>query len=460
MMHLKEICRIVRGVLRVSADRFVVPAPMDPVVVRGVSTDTRTLQPGDIFFALRGPNFDGHDYMVEAFRRGAVAAIARRPVPAPGPVIVVDNVLTALGNLAGVYRMMLGARVVAVTGTNGKTTTKEMIACILGADRRVVRAKDSWNNYIGVPLTLFHAGPDTDYIVIEVGTNRRGEVARLGAIARPDAAVVTSVSEAHIEGLGTLEGVAEEKASLLGTLRGSGFGVIPSDAPLLRRHVNLPGDKVVSVGLDDEADLTAEDVRYDGEGLAFTVEEVPFRLGLLGEWNVTNALAASAVAMFFGATLEECADRLRELRPPKMRMERLKIRGFHILNDAYNSNPRSAENAIREFAAMPASGRRVVVLGDMLELGKRSRHWHREIGRFLTATPGIDALVGVGPQTRYTLEHSSGRHFESVREAAESVRKFLRPGDTILLKGSRGVRLEDLIKAISEQFAARERVSA
>jgi len=460
MMHLKEICRIVRGVLRTPEERFVIPAPVSPITVRGVSTDTRTLKEGDIFFALRGPNFDGHNFVEEAFRKGAVAVVVRRTVPASGPQILVENVLTALGNLAAIYRMMLGARVVGITGSNGKTTTKEMVAHILGADRKVVQARDSWNNLIGVPLTLFRATPDTEVLILEIGTNRSGEVARLGSIARPDAAVITSVSEAHLEGLGSLEGVAEEKASLLGTLRGSGFCVVPLGPPCFWEKVQIPKDKRITFGLEDGADVRATDIARSFDGLVFRVRGAVFRLGMLGLANVTNALAAAAVAGQFGVSLEECAARLQDFRPPKMRMERLRIGPFLLLNDAYNSNPASALHALREFVEMPVSGRRVVIFGAMKELGARSRHWHERVGSVLAEARGVDLVVGIGPETLHMLDRVEGIHFPTVQEAGSSVRDFLRAGDTILLKGSRAVGLENLIKAISEEFREVERVGA
>lgn len=449
MMHLKEVVRIVHGEMLLPEGGL---AGELPAVAAGVSTDTRTLRPGDLYFALKGPHFDGHDYVAEAFRKGAVAAVVRRPVPATGPLIRVESVLTALGNLAAVYRMMLGCRVIAVTGSNGKTTTKEMIAHILGATRKVTRAKDSWNNFIGVPLTLFEAKPETEFIVLEVGTNHRGEIARLGAIARPDAAVITSVSEAHLEGLGSLSGVAEEKASLFLSLRGSGFGVFPADATVLDPFLPLPKDKRVTIGTSEGADLRAEDVVRTVDGLVFRVRGVTFRIGLLGEWNVTNALAASAVALSFGVSLPECAERLRTFRGPKMRMEPLYVAGISILNDAYNSNPASALRAIEEFSRSSANGRRVVVFGDMLELGGASAHWHEEIGHALARTEGIDLVVGVGTESRRTVEIAGGVHFADVREAGAAVREFLRVGDSVLLKGSRGMKLEHLIKSVSESF--------
>ena len=350
MMHLREIARIVRGVLETP------PCGTLPSV-EGVSTDTRTLRRGDLYFALKGPNFDGHEYVGEAFQKGAVAAVVRRPVSASGPLLRVENVLTALGDLAAVYRMMLGCRVIAVTGSNGKTTVKEMISHLLSGRCRVVRARDSWNNFIGVPLTLFQAGMQVDTLVLELGTNRRGEIARLGSIARPDIGVITSVSESHLEGLESLEGMMREKASLMETLRGNGVGVLPEEPAELHSLVSLPADKRILVGRSSRADWCAEEISIRSSDLSFRLHGVPFSLSLLGRCYVDNALMAVAVASLMGASLEECSERFRSYRPPKMRMEPIRIGDFFIVNDAYNSNPASARQAIEQFASMEGPGR-------------------------------------------------------------------------------------------------------
>ncbi len=444
MMHLSQIARAVSG----RPDRAV-----DGEKIRGVSTDTRTLRPGELFFALRGPNHDGHDHVGAAFARGAMAAVVDREVAAPGVTIAVPDTLAALGDLAAAWRLTLGARVVGVTGSNGKTTVKEMIAHVLGRDRRVVRARGSFNNFVGVPLTLFSADASAEFVVLEIGTNRPGEIARLGAIARPDAAVVTSVGASHLEGLGSIDGVADEKMSLLGGLRSGGFAVLHDD-PRIRARVRLPAEKVVTVGLGEGADLHPSRVEAAGD-LRFLVRGVPFRLGLLGEWNVVNALAAAAVAMMHGVTLEDCALRLADFRGPKMRMERLELAGVMIVNDAYNSNPESASRAVREFGRLPWRGRKVAVLGDMMELGPASEEYHRDLGRQVSGIR-VDVVVGVGPRCRALLEAVNGgaeKHgFETVDEVRARLGDLVRPGDAVLLKGSRAVGLERIVKWMGERL--------
>lgn len=427
--------------------------PIDGEEVRGVSTDTRSLRPGDLYFALRGPSFDGHAFVAEAFRRGACAAVVERQVEAPGPTIAVADTLAALGALASAYRMTLPARVIGITGSNGKTTTKEMVAHILGKDRRVVKAQGSFNNFVGLPLTLFSADPAAEFLVLEIGTNHRGEIARLGAVARPDAAVLTSVGASHLEGLGSVEGVADEKVSLLDYLRAGGFAVLHDDPRILSR-VRLPAERVLTFGADDGADLFPARVRA-GSALEFTARGVEFRLGLLGEWNALNALAASAVAMSYGVTLPECARRLADFKPPKMRMERLELGGVTIINDAYNSNPESATRAVREFSRLAAAGRKVAVIGEMLELGAESEAYHRRLGE-LVAESAVDVVVGVGERARALLEAVNGakeKHgFGSVEEMRDRWPEFVRPGDAVLLKGSRAVGLEKLVKWMGERL--------
>jgi UDP-N-acetylmuramoyl-tripeptide--D-alanyl-D-alanine ligase len=415
----------------------------------GVSTDSRTIRPGDLFFALRGARFDAHEFLEEAFARGAVAAVVDREGGAPGLKLRVDDTLEALGSLAAAYRMTLQARVTGIAGSNGKTTTKEMVAHILREDRKVVRAQGSFNNQVGVPHTIFQADGETQCLVLEIGTNHPGEISRLGRVSRPDIGVLVSVGAEHLEGLGSLDGVADEETSLLGHLRSGGFAVLHDDPRILGR-VCLPPEKVITFGLSPGADFYPTRV----SGMRFTVRGVEFELPLLGEWNIQNALAASAVAMLHGIPLPECARRLADFKPPKMRMERLTLAGITIINDAYNSNPESASRAIREFGRLGASGRKVAVIGDMLELGGSSEAYHRQIGLELAQSP-IDVVVAVG-QFRGALLHAvSGRQqkhgFGCVEEMRGALADLVHEGDAILLKGSRGIGLERLVKWVGER---------
>lgn len=439
-MELSQVARAMNG--RPSR-------PLGPELARGVSTDSRSLRAGDLFFALRGRAFDGHEYLGQAFGKGAMAAVVDRDLEAPGTLIRVPDTLSALGDLAAAYRMTLGARVIGVAGSNGKTTTKDMIAHVMGQDRRLVKAQGSFNNQVGVPLTIFQADLETEMAVLEIGTNHPGEIARLGRIARPDVAVLVSVGAEHLEGLGSIDGVADEETALLDCLRSGGTAVVHDDPRILSR-LRLPPEKVLTFGLSSSADLHPEWV----EGMRFGVRGVTFQLNLLGEWNIQNALAASAVAMLHGMPLAEVARRLADVRPPKMRMERLELAGVTILNDAYNSNPESASRAVREFARFPSSGRRIAVIGDMRELGASSESYHRQLGRQLAQSP-VDVVVGVGRECRALLSELEGRQerhgFLSVEEMRGHLGGLIRQGDAVLLKGSRGVGLEQVVKWMGER---------
>jgi UDP-N-acetylmuramoyl-tripeptide--D-alanyl-D-alanine ligase len=442
MMQLSQVARVVSG----RPNR-----PLGSETVTGVSTDTRAIRAGDLFFALRGANFDAHDYLDQAFAKGAAAAIVSRTVASAGLTITVDDTLEALGDLAAAWRITLAARVVGVCGSNGKTTTKEMIAHVLGKDRRLVKAQGSFNNNVGVPVTIFQADERTESAVLEIGTNHPGEIAALGRIARPDIAVLVSIGAEHLEGLGTLEGVADEEASIFSSIRSGGYAVVHHDPRILVR-LRLPREKFITFGLTSDADVHPDWV----DGMRFAVRGVEFRLNLLGEWNIQNALAATAVAMLHDLPLEEIARRLADFRPPKMRMERLELAGVTIINDAYNSNPESASRAVREFSRFPSGGRRVAVIGDMGELGPTSESYHRELGRQLAESP-VDVVVGVGRECRALLAELEGRKemhgFASVDEMKASLDGLIKAGDAVLLKGSRRVGLERIVKWMGERAA-------
>ncbi|HVE41411.1 MAG TPA: UDP-N-acetylmuramoyl-tripeptide--D-alanyl-D-alanine ligase, partial [Planctomycetota bacterium] len=291
----------------------------------------------------------------------------------------------------------------------------------------------------------------TESAVLEIGTNHPGEIAKLGQIARPDVAVLVSIGAEHLEGLGSLDGVADEETAIFDYLRSGGYAVVHDDARILSR-LHLPPEKFITFGLSPSADLHPTWV----DGMRFGVRGVEFRLGLLGEWNIQNALAATAVAMLHGIPLDETARRLADFRPPKMRMERLDLAGVTIINDAYNSNPESASRAVREFSRFPSTGRRVAVIGDMRELGPTSESYHRELGRQL-AQSGIDVIVGVGRECRALLAELDGckeKHgFESVDEMKPTLDGLIKAGDAVLLKGSRGVGLERVVKWMGERVA-------
>jgi UDP-N-acetylmuramoyl-tripeptide--D-alanyl-D-alanine ligase len=447
-LHVGEIARLIGAT---------VDGDVSGIAAQGVSSDSRTISPGQLFFALRG----GHEFVADAFARGACAAVVERDVLLRGPAVSersessrpllrVKSTIGALGELAGVYRLMLDAKVIAVGGSNGKTTTKEMVAHILSKSRRVAKARASFNNDIGLPLTILTTDPAADFLVLELGTNRPGDIARLAHWARPDAAIITSIGEEHLEGLGSLEGVAAEEAMLLRHLRSGGFAVVPSDEALLFPHLAaVPVEKLITFGTGERADLRVTDVRREDGGLRFLCRGVEFRLGLAGEWNALNAVAASAIGMVIGLPLPECAARLADFKPPKMRMERLEIGGITIVNDAYNANPVSMRGALVEFERLECRGKKVAVLGEMRELGPGSAAFHEEIGALLMEMPSIEAVVTIGPGARAM---GMAFHYDVVDEARSLLCAIVEPGDAVLIKGSRAVGLEKVVKFLAEKL--------
>ncbi len=439
--------------------------------ITGVSTDSRAIKAGDAFFALVGERFDGHDYIEPVIAAGAGVVVASKREAASAsqakgwPVVFVDNTVAALGRLAAWYRGTLPAKLVAVTGSNGKTTTKTMLEVVLSRIGKVISAPKSFNNNIGVPLTLLSADHSHHYIVLEMGTNHPGEIAELGALARPDLAVITSIGTAHIEGLGGLEGVAREKTSLLDYVPATGFAAVNIDEPVVRPYLRSAGCRILTFGTCQEAELRAECVEADGEVLRFKVNGrwlVTMRMS--GRHNATNATAAWAIGSRCGMPAEQIAEALGEVRPPEMRLQRSRYGEVTVINDAYNANPASMAAALSTLADMapPAGGRRVAVLADMLELGEQSRGLHERAGAGLARLGCIDCLVAVGPNAQHLADAAAagdGRlavhRFGDAEAAAKGIGKLLRSGDLALLKGSRGMHLEKVLGPIQQAFGGR-----
>jgi UDP-N-acetylmuramoyl-tripeptide--D-alanyl-D-alanine ligase len=453
-----------------------VPEGAGDVLARGVSIDTRTLRPGDIFFALPGERHDGASFVGEAFARGAVAAVAAESAPSAGPgrlIFRVKDARAALGAFARTYRSELPVRVVAVTGSAGKTTTKEMVFHMVSDQRRAVRSPKSFNNDVGVPLTLLLADRSTDVIVAEVGTSGPGEIDRLGALIQPDVAAITCVAAAHIDGLGDIDGVTREKASLLRHLRIGGMAVLNADDLRVRAMASALGtargdDSYLTVGFSDNADVrgrVAATVQGDTAGsLVHMVEGPKFFVPVPGYHNARNALMALAVCRALGLDLDRAAASLRTFAPPEGRFHMETIAGVTLIDDTYNANPASVTAALETFAGLGDPRGRVVVLGGMLELGKEARSHHQAIGRWV-ARIGIERLVTVGEDARWIAEGAlrAGlapgrmRHAERPEEALAALRPTLRPGTSILFKGSRRCGLEAAVKVVRDRLEADRR---
>jgi len=438
-----------------------------PAEVLGVSTDTRTLVPGSLFVALRGERFDAHQFLAEAAARGASAAVVAEGFAAAGttplPALVVKDPLAALGALARLHRRRFAVPVVAVTGSNGKTTTREMIAAILATRGPVLRSEGNLNNEVGVPLTLLRLEEPHRAAVIEMGMNHPGEIARLAAIAEPQVGVVTNAAPAHLEGLGSVEAVADAKAELYQGLPSGGVAVANADDARMLRRAQACGRRLVTfaVGRGRRGDVVVlEILEQTPEGLRFLLgvgnREIDVRLPLVGAHNAANAAAAACAAIALGCTDREIVAGLAGARPPgrRLRLERL-ASGVLLLDDCYNANPLSMSAALRTLSELAAGARRVAVLGDMLELGAFEGEAHRGLGAEAART-GVNVLAGFGQRSRDTVAAARAAglagdhtfHTEDPDELARWVKARLHAGDVLLVKGSRGMKLERLVEAL------------
>jgi UDP-N-acetylmuramoyl-tripeptide--D-alanyl-D-alanine ligase len=444
--------------------RFAGPPP-GPVA--GVSTDTRTIAPGSLFVALRGERFDGHDFLAEAARGGATCAVvARGRVPAPPPgltLLEVEATLAALGALARWHRLRFDVPVVGVTGSNGKTTTREMIAAILATRGPVLKTEGNLNNEVGVPLTLFRLRPEHHAAVIEMGMSARGEIARLAAIAEPRVGVVTNAFPAHLASLGSVDGVADAKAELYKGLPADGVAVANADDPRMLHRARKSGRRMLtfSGGADPKADVVVLRVlAQDPGGMRFLLgvgtKELEVGLPLVGEHNAVNAAAAAAAAIALGCSDREILRGLATVRPVgrRLRIERLPS-GVLLVDDCYNANPASMRAALRTLRQLAGDGRALAVLGDMLELGPTEADLHRDLGRDAAAA-GLAALAAFGPRARLArdaaveagMPAADALATEDLAALAAFVRERLRPGDVLLVKASRGMMLERLVEAL------------
>jgi len=431
----------------------------------GVGTDTRDDLTGRAFMALRGANHDAHEYLDDAADAGAALLIIDQPraasqLPAAVPTLHVSDTRVALTELARAYRLVLAnTTVIAVTGSTGKTTTKELIHAALSARLSGTRAPRSFNNDIGVPLTLLAASPDDDYVVVEVGMNAPGEIAALSEVVRPDIAVITTIGPAHLERLGSIKAIAAEKQSMLNHLHPYGLAVLTADSELLAPQLSA-GQQMIRFGEASEAQLRVTDYGSDDAQNIWWFDvndEVRFHVPLPGRHNAVNALAAVAIARHLGLSNSAICNGLSRAELPAMRMARELRHGVRFFNDAYNANPQSMEAALASFLEQTTDAeRRISVSGDMLELGATAPAWHRRLGERiieLTDRWRLDGAYFIGEQMA-EAEDVVARHWCSERvkalseltpDAIGAIWSVLRPGDAVLLKGSRGMALERVL---------------
>jgi UDP-N-acetylmuramoyl-tripeptide--D-alanyl-D-alanine ligase len=430
-------------------------------MVTGWSVDSRTIQPGDLFFALRGPSFDGHAYLDEVFAKGAVAAITDREVGAESSdarvVLKVGDALRAMQSIASEARRQWGGEVVAVTGSAGKTTTKDMIADMLAVGIKTGKSEGNLNNHIGLPLSLLRLDESMRAAVTEIGMNHAGEIRELAKIAKPNVAVVTNVGHAHIEFFESIDKIAAAKRELVESLDENGTAVLNADDPRVAAFASAHRGRTILYGQSATADVRAENIEFSRENTRFSVKNTQFSTQLTGHHNVSNILAAIAVAGVYGIEPQRLTGVVESLRPGKMRGEQFYHRGILIYNDCYNSNP-DAVRAMLDLLRDTPARRRIAVLGEMLELGRWAEPLHRDVGTY-AAGQGIDVLVGIrgaacctlDAATRAGLRADAAFFFEDPAEAGRKLRTLAEPGDAILFKGSRGVHVE---RALEEFLCA------
>jgi UDP-N-acetylmuramoyl-tripeptide--D-alanyl-D-alanine ligase len=427
-------------------------------VATAYSIDSRTIEAGQLFFAVKGDRFDGHDFVEQALQKGAVAAVVRQDsLPRytnKDQLLAVDDTLFALQRLALAVRRLWGKPVVGVTGSAGKTTTKEAIAHVLSKRFRVLKSEGNFNNHFGLPLMLLKLEPEHDIAVIEMGMSHAGEITALAKIAEPEVGVVTNVAPVHLEFFDSIAGIARAKYELIASLPAHGTAVLNADDEYVSQFGRDFKGKVLTYGLALSADVRAENIGSDGGlGSAFEVIAEGFRqratLPLVGAHNIHNALAAVAVALDRGMSPTEAVNALSSLSPADKRGQVVKVGNITVINDCYNSNPKALEAMVNALAAMPAK-RRIVVAGEMLELGSAAEQMHRESGKHI-AEKKVDALIGVRglaePMVASAKQAGIAAKFVATpQEAGEWLARETREGDVVLLKASRGVKLEKALE--------------
>jgi UDP-N-acetylmuramoyl-tripeptide--D-alanyl-D-alanine ligase len=447
------------------------------VKVTGYSIDTRTLKPGELFVAIKGPRFDGHDFIRQALEKRASAAIIDRPLPSASlkretgdtNLIRVSSTVAALQELARYVRRRWGMPIIGVTGSAGKTTTKEMIAAVLGKKFTVLRSVGNLNNEFGLPLCLLRAERYQNIAVLEMGMSAKGEIRRLASIAEPNEGVVTNVNPVHLEFFKSVDEIAEAKAELIQGLHDPKVAYLNNDDSRVRAMAQGFAGKLVTYGVKSAASFRVQQMRDLGlDGTAFTVRhggaDFEFVLPLLGQHNVANAMAAITVGATHGLSWDQMREAIGEMTPEKMRGEVIKFReGFIVIDDSYNSNPRALSEMIRFAGGLKGFQRKILVAGEMLELGPESAELHRGCGRD-AARAGLTLIMGVQGQAKEILsgaldagmERSRLKFMRDAVQAGDLLARTVTKGDIVLVKGSRGVRLEQTINTLRAAFSSME----
>ncbi|TYS14814.1 UDP-N-acetylmuramoyl-tripeptide--D-alanyl-D-alanine ligase [Rossellomorea vietnamensis] len=433
------------------------------VAIQGVCIDSRKIERGNLFIPFKGEKVDGHKFVEGAIESGASASLWEKDVPNPPeglPIIIVEDSLEALQNLSTAYRNELGLKVVGITGSNGKTTTKDMVANLLSLKYKVQKTQGNFNSHIGLPLTILDLENDTEVAVLEMGMSGFGEIEKLSDIARPDAAIITNIGESHLEDLGSREGIAKAKLEIISGLKEEGLFVYYGEEPLLRERINSEWPfRVETFGTGQQNTLYAIDVKTKDSGSVFRVNGDPqteIVLPVLGEHNVMNALAAMMVAKEFGVEYKDMPAAFKQLKLTQMRMEMLEGKqGEKILNDAYNASPTSMRAAINLLSGLEGFSKKILVAGDMLELGPDEETYHYEVGREIQ-TGKIDLVFTIGSLSEHLAKgaaESIGEHkvfsFEDKQALTKKLESILQGGEVVLFKASRGMKLEEVIEQLT-----------
>jgi UDP-N-acetylmuramoyl-tripeptide--D-alanyl-D-alanine ligase len=429
--------------------------------IKGVSIDTRTIQEGNLFIPIKGEKFNGHEFVQKAIENGASATLWNQNepnVPENIPVLLVEDTLTALQQLSKRYREQLSVRVVGVTGSNGKTTTKDMIFSVLSTSYEVLKTEGNFNNHIGLPLTMLRLKEDTEIAILEMGMSSRGEIELLSQLAAPHVAVITNIGESHLLDLGSRDEIAEAKLEIVSGLQEEGLLIYNGDEPLLTSRVGKMSIKTETFGKTNNVDLYPLTIEQKKQSTLFTISQAPdvtYEIPVLGVHNVHNALAAIAVGRFFNIPFSTIAEGLKTLKLTNMRMEMIpSSKGFDIINDAYNASPTSMRAAISLLEDLKGYNRKFIVLGDMLELGAEEKSFHYEVGQMINPK-NIDYVftygelgleIAKGAATAFEKERV--RHFDDKKQLVQHLASLIQKGDVVLVKASRGMKLEEVVEAL------------
>jgi UDP-N-acetylmuramoyl-tripeptide--D-alanyl-D-alanine ligase len=459
-LSASEIANAVEAV-RISAS--------ENIISTGFSIDSRTLRPGDCFFAIQGKNFDGHQFIPESMAKGASLIVANKASSffpnQVWPIVFVEDTLSALKLLASYVRKKWGRRLIGITGSNGKTTTKEITSHLLGSKFQVFKSAGNFNNEYGLPLSILRITEQHEIAVMEMGMSHSGEIRQLCQIARPNIGIVTNVRAVHLEHFNSLQGIGFAKRELIEELSVEGVAVLNNDDAYVRKFGRAFPGLVLTFGANAPATYRATEIQSEGLAgnsfrLVYRSKAHRMRVPLIGEHNVLNALPGIAVAHHLGMDFESIDQRLQELQPVSGRGEILRFGdGITIINDTYNSNPSALRALIRFLKKVPGYRRKILVAGEMLELGPSSEEFHRECGH-LAAHVGIDQIMGVQGLAihlvRAALEdgydNSHARFFDDAQAAGESLYGEVQPGDLILIKGSRGVKTEKVVESLRQKY--------